>query len=177
MKKVLLHVCCGVCAGYPVEALRQEGFKVTGFFYNPNIGPEEEYLKRLKAAEQAAVFLDYELIRGGYDNDVWGKAIAGYETEPEGGKRCLACFQMRLKQAGKKAEELQFDCFATTLSVSPHKDSRKINGIGKLVGNEKFLERDFKKSDGFKKSMQSAKDNNLYRQNYCGCIYSAVTPR
>ncbi len=172
MEKVLLHICCGVCAGYPVESLRQEGFQVTGFFYNPNIGPKEEYLMRLESAEKAAVLFDYKLIKGDYDFDAWMKDIAGYEDEPEGGKRCSFCFKKRLKETGKKAQELSFDYFATTLSVSPHKDAKAINDIGSSLGQERFLPRDFKKSGGFKKSMQMARDNNFYCQNYCGCVYS-----
>ncbi|MDD5729596.1 MAG: epoxyqueuosine reductase QueH [Candidatus Omnitrophica bacterium] len=171
MKKVLLHICCGICASYPVEKLKSEGFEVIGYFYNPNIQPKEEYLKRQEVAASVARLLAYEFIPGAYDEGYWMEAVKGLENEPEGGVRCAACFKIRLEAAFRKAKELGADCFTTTLSVSPHKDAGLINKIGKSISPESFLEYDFKKNNGFKISMEFARNNLLYKQNYCGCLF------
>ncbi|MBU0567677.1 epoxyqueuosine reductase QueH [bacterium] len=172
MKTVLLHICCGVCGSSVVERLREEGFTVKGFFYNPNIHPRQEFGKRLEVAHRTSRILDFELIEGIYDKESWFKATEGEGNEPEGGRRCEICFRIRLEQTYKKSCRLGADYFATTLSVSPHKDLLAINKIGKELDKERFLERDFKKRDGFKKGIEFSKEHNLYRQNYCGCIYS-----
>ncbi|MBU1998619.1 MAG: epoxyqueuosine reductase QueH [Candidatus Omnitrophota bacterium] len=172
MQKVLLHICCGICACGSVSRLRQEGFEVIGYFYNPNIHPEEEYKKRLEAAKQTAENMCFELRFGSYDKDEWLSLTAGFEDEPESGLRCQLCYRLRLQQANNKSTELGCDYFTTTLSVSPHKDSRVINNTGLEIGAERFLPLDFKKKGGFQKANTLAKDYSLYRQNYCGCIYS-----
>ena len=205
MNVILLHICCGVCAGSVVQRLREEGFTALGFFYNPNIHPEEEYLRRLRAADQMAHNLGFELIKGAYDCDNWLQLTEGLENEPEGGHRCAACFKMRLEQTYNKAKELSIAQFTTTLTVSPHKNTAVINTIGKAVDPSRFLSYDFKKkdvrlrpqegdcgrtssdyppkpyhnsknlkakADGFRLAIELAQRYNLYRQNYCGCIYS-----
>lgn len=172
MKTVLLHICCGVCGSSVVERLRQEGFKVKGFFYNPNIHPEEEYRRRLEMARQTSQVLDFPLIEGVYDKESWFKATERLKDELEGGKRCEICFEIRLGQTYKRSCQIDTDYFATTLSVSPHKDVVAINKIGREIDGERFLERDFKKMDGFRRAVEFSKKHNLYRQDYCGCVYS-----
>ncbi len=172
MQTVLLHICCGVCAGSAVEKLRQQGFCVIGFYYNPNIYPQEEYLRRQKAVEEVARILNFELVSGAYDNDNWLAKTKGLENEPEGGGRCDACFQLRLEEAHKFTTQRKLDYFTTTLTVSPHKNAAKINQIGKAINLEKFLVNDFKKQDGWRQTMEFSKKHNLYRQHYCGCVYS-----
>jgi epoxyqueuosine reductase len=172
MKKVLLHICCGVCSAGCVQKLRNDGFEVTGFFYNPNIHPEAEYLKRLETVKEAAKELNIELIAGPYDKDDWVLSVQGLEKEPEGGRRCEICFKIRLSATAGLARDKGFDYFATTLSISPHKNVKVINDIGRLLSPNGFLEYDFKKEDGFKKTMDFAKGRNLYRQHYCGCFFS-----
>ncbi len=172
MEKILLHICCGVCASSVAAKLREKNFDVVGFFYNPNIHPEEEYLKRLDVAREVARILGLELILGAYDKDAWFANTKGLENEPEGGRRCSVCFKMRLKETQKKARELNINKFTTTLTVSPHKSTKIINELGRAVSPSEFLVSDFKKQNGFKLAMEFAKRYNLYRQNYCGCIYS-----
>lgn len=172
MKEVLLHICCGICSSAPVEKLLEEGFSVKGFFYNPNIHPYEEYLRRLEVAQTISKLLDFELIIGPYDDQKWFDLVKGQEEEPEGGGRCAVCFKLRLNQTFIQMKESGIPYFTTTLSVSPHKNSRMINEIGSLLSSENFLEYDFKKEDGFKNAMDFAGKHSLYRQNYCGCLYS-----
>lgn len=172
MEKILLHICCGVCAGSVVERLRKEDFEVVGFFYNPNIHPEEEYKRRLKTTEEVSRALGFDLIEGSYDKDNWFKLTQGLEDEPEGGKRCEVCFMVRLERTYKRSKELDIPFFTTTLTVSPHKDTSIINRIGRGLNPTNFLERDFKKKEGAKLAIEFAKRFSLYRQNYCGCIYS-----
>ena len=172
MREILLHICCGICASSVVERLREEKFQPIGFFYNPNIHPEVEYLKREQIAKGVAKILKFELILGAYDKDGWFAETHGLENEPEGGKRCNLCFQMRLQEANRKARELRLDYFTTTLTVSPHKSTPMINETGRVVSPSAFLARDFKKQGGFQLAIEFAKRYNLSRQNYCGCIYS-----
>jgi len=170
--RVLLHICCAVCATACVERLRQEGYQVSGYFYNPNIHPEEEYRKRLGAVKSLAEKGKFPLIIGDYDKDEWLSRIKGLEAEPEGGKRCARCFCFRLEKTAKAAQEKGFTVFTTTLTVSPHKNTQTINKIGRNVNKKLFLARDFEKQDGFKRAQQLSRQYNLYHQNYCGCIYS-----
>jgi len=172
MKKVLLHICCGVCASSVVKKLREEDFNVVGFFYNPNIHPQEEYLKREAQAREVARIIKFDLITGNYDKDHWLAKTKELKDEPEGGKRCNLCFEIRLKQTSRKAKQLEFDYFTSTLSVSPHKKTAVINAIGRAIDQKGFIAFDFKKQDGFQLAIEFAKRYNLYRQNYCGCIYS-----
>ncbi len=172
MKKVLLHICCGVCSSHAIEKLKSDGYEVTAFFYNPNIEPQEEYLKRLETAKFVCSLLGVLFIDDIYDNDRWIKAVAGLEKEPEGARRCQLCYKLRLEKTWDKANKLGIEFIASTLSISPHKNTDIINQIGKEISQGKFLPYNFKKEEGFKKTNQFAKDNDLYRQNYCGCLFS-----
>jgi len=148
---------------------------VTGYFYNPNIYPESEYTLRLSEAGNLAKKRDIELLCGEYDANEWFTLTKGMEQEPEGGSRCDVCFRMRLEKTAQRTRDDGFDIFTTTLTVSPHKNARLINEIGFKVAKQHgvdFLERDFKKRDGFKKTVRLSKEYGLYRQNYCGCLYS-----
>jgi len=172
MKRVLLHVCCGICSAWSVEKLQNDGFQVIGFFYNPNIQPEEEYQKRLIAAQKVFELLKIELLVGEYLPGLWLEKVRGLEDEPEGGRRCFVCFRSRLEAAKRKADELAIDYFTSTLSISPHKDFQVISEIGFSLSPGGFLAYNFKKENGFKKSNLFSQEHQLYRQNYCGCFYS-----
>ena len=172
MQEILLHICCGVCASSVVERLREQGFRPLGFFYNPNIHPKTEYLKRQEITKQVASILGFELVNTTYDKQDWFLKTKGLEKEPEGGKRCSVCFKMRLEATKLKAQQMHIPKFTTTLTVSPHKNVAVINEIGSSLDPSGFLPEDFKKQDGFRLAMDFAKRYNLYRQNYCGCIYS-----
>lgn len=176
-KTVLLHICCAGCATESVRRLSDEGFRVTGFFYNPNIHPEKEYQKRKQDLNIIRKEFSIDIIEGEYHPDKWFEFIKGHENDREGGQRCGLCFEMRLKEAYRAMIDRGFDFFTTTLTISPHKNSGIINNIGKEIGGDRFLSRDFKKKDGFKKSVIVSKELGLYRQNYCGCVYSMRTDR
>lgn len=172
--RLLLHICCGPCAGHCIEELKKEG-EVLGLFYNPNIHPQEEYVRRLENARHICDVLGVELIDADYEVNSWFKAVSGLEGEPEGGLRCEVCFRMRLERAAEFASSRGCDAFTTTLTVSPHKNAELIHRIGDEVGERyavKFRHDIFRKKDGFKKSMEIAHRHGLYRQNYCGCIFS-----
>ena len=172
--RLLLHVCCAPCCTYPITAL-QDAFDVELFFYNPNIHPEEEYKARLDEAEKYASKIGIILHKAAYEVDAWFRATAGLQNEPEGGDRCEICYRMRLGKTAQFAATNGFAFFATTLSISPHKDAEKINALGGMIADMymlKFYGADFKKNDGFKKSAQMSKEAGLYRQDYCGCQYS-----
>jgi predicted adenine nucleotide alpha hydrolase (AANH) superfamily ATPase len=175
--KVVLHICCGVCAAGAAGVLLSEGHEVSGYFYNPNIYPRDEYDRRLDAARLVSQKLGFEIIEGLYDNAAWQHATAGQENEPEGGLRCTACFRVRLQMTLNQALESGADVFTSTLTISPHKSAVEINRIGEKIGGETYLSRDFKKKDGFKRAIQAARKWGLYRQNYCGCIYSMQETR
>ena len=175
MKEILLHICCGVCASSVVQTLRKDRYKPLGFFYNPNIHPEQEYQQRLRVAEKVAQILGFELIKGAYNQDDWFKLTRGLENEPEGAKRCSACFKMRLAQAQAKAAQMSIAKFTTTLTISPHKNTTTINDIGRAMNPSGFFACDFKRQDGFQLAIEFAKRYNLYQQNYCGCVYSKST--
>ncbi|HEX9971358.1 MAG TPA: epoxyqueuosine reductase QueH [bacterium] len=173
-KNLLLHTCCAPCVTVPVERLRTE-YEITCFFYNPNIQPQEEYDKRLAELRNFTDQFKISLIIAEYDVDRWMALIQGFENEPEQGKRCKICFAMRLEKTAAFARENGFSCFTTTLTLSPHKDSNLINQIGIALRQDDtihFLQENFKKKDGYKRSLELSKDYNLYRQNYCGCIFS-----
>lgn len=170
--KIVLHICCGVCAAGVVEKLTSEGHQVLGLFYNPNIHPLEEYQKRLEVTRRVAEELNFPLEAGPYTPQEWLKETASLADEPEGGKRCPVCFRIRLNQTYLYMKKHGWDAFATTLTISPHKSAEVINRIGREVGEDRFLARDFKKQAGFQRAMELAKKWALYRQNYCGCIYS-----
>ncbi|MFC1548462.1 epoxyqueuosine reductase QueH [Candidatus Omnitrophota bacterium] len=170
--KVLLHVCCGICATAVAERLMCEGHRVTGYFYNPNIHPVDEYKKRLEAAKKAAEELGFELVEGPYDRERWFELVKGTEYEVEGGSRCEICYKMRLEKTYEYMRKKMFDAFTTTLSASPHKDAMLINAIGREIGDERFICADFKKKGGFARATELSDEMALYRQHYCGCIYS-----
>ena len=169
MKKILLHVCCAPCSTHAIEMLMRD-YEVVLFFSDSNIWPREEYERRLGEARRIAKAYNLELVEDSYDNEAWMEWIKGLESEPERGKRCPKCFEFNLKKAAEYAKSHGFDYFTTTLTISPHKDSKIIFGIGKALGN--FLEIDFKKQDGFKHSLELSKKHELYRQDYCGCKFS-----
>jgi predicted adenine nucleotide alpha hydrolase (AANH) superfamily ATPase len=169
--KLLLHICCAPCTTSPVERLRQE-YDITAFFYNPNIYPEEEYHRRLEEARRYSAEIGLPFVEGPFDPERWAELTAGLETEPEGGRRCRVCIEMRLETAARYAHEQGFDALATVLTVSPHKNAAIIEEIGKGVGEREeilFLHSDFKKKDGFRRSLELSKLHDLYRQDYCGC--------
>jgi predicted adenine nucleotide alpha hydrolase (AANH) superfamily ATPase len=171
--RILLHICCGVCAGSVAEKLMVDGHKVTGFFYNPCIHPKDEYQRRLEVARKIALDMGFDLGEGPYDRETWFELVKGREYDPEGGARCRICFDMRLRRTFEYFREKGvFDLFATTLSVSPHKDAEVINSAGRAIGGDKYMISDFKRKGGFQRAMEIAKEHGLYRQDYCGCIYS-----
>lgn len=176
--KLLLHSCCAPCSSYVLEYLTNY-FDITVFYYNPNISSYEEYEKRYKEVQRFIHDFGLEnkvsFIRGDYDNDKYEKLIEGLENEKEGGTRCEKCYYLRLEETCRYAKEHGFDYFTTTLSISPYKNSEKLNRIGKKLEDEYdvlYLLSDFKKKNGYKRSIELSREYNLYRQNYCGCIYS-----
>jgi predicted adenine nucleotide alpha hydrolase (AANH) superfamily ATPase len=149
-----------------------EGHRVTGFFYNPNIHPVDEYEKRLAAASKVAHELGFELQKGPYNREAWFELVKGKEYAKEGGARCEVCFRMRLEKTYETLRRKNFDAFTTTLSVSPLKDAMRVNEIGRDIGGEKFILADFKKKNGFQRTMELSRELGIYHQDYCGCIYS-----
>ena len=177
-KKLLLHSCCAPCSSACIERLTNF-FDITILYYNPNIEPYEEYLKRKK--EEIRFIKEYpnihklDIIDCDYDNDLFLNIATGLEEEPERGKRCLKCYNLRMEYTAKKAKELGYDYFATTLTLSPLKDSQVLNKIGYALSKKydiSYLPSDFKKQNGYKRSIELSKEYNLYRQNFCGCKYS-----
>ncbi len=172
--RLLVHVCCAPDALYVLGLLR-ENFEVSGYFYNPNIHPAEEYDMRLEETRKVARILNVDLIEEAYDDERWFKITQKFKDEPEKGLRCDVCYAMRLEKTAKKASELGYDMFTTVMSLSPLKKADVLNRVGKMFSNKfriDFLEADFKKKDGFKKSVELSKSHGVYRQNYCGCLYS-----
>jgi predicted adenine nucleotide alpha hydrolase (AANH) superfamily ATPase len=172
--KILVHSCCAPCSSSVFERLSKE-YSVTGFFYNPNIYPQSEYKRRLDEYIKFCEIMNYKIFIQEDSFEIWDNAVKGYEREPERGKRCEVCFRLRLEKAAQFAVNNEFKLFTTVLSVSPHKDSAVINKIGTEVAQRygiEFLEADFKKQDGYKRSLELSKEYNLYRQSYCGCKYS-----
>lgn len=192
-KTLLLHSCCAPCSSYVMEYLR-EYFDVTVFYYNPNITEDEEYRKR--AEEQKRLIAEYnrqveegvfknmystlrahkiEVIEGDYEPESFYRIAKGLERCPEGGERCLLCYELRLRTTAQLAAGKGFDYFTTTLTISPMKNAEKLNEIGELMGREyggSFLPSDFKKKNGYKRSVELSGLFGLYRQDYCGCVYS-----
>jgi len=170
--KIVLHICCGVCAAGVVERLASEGHEVHGFFYNPNIHPQEEYERRLEAAYKVAKELNFALEAGPYTPEEWFAETSSLKDEPEGGRRCEVCFRHRLKKAFLYLQDSGCDAFTTTLTISPRKSDVVVNQVGQEIGGDRFLVRDFKKQAGFQRATELAKKWTLHRQHYCGCIYS-----
>lgn len=172
--KLLLHSCCGPCSSSVIERLR-DFFDITVIYYNPNIEPKEEYEKRKNEQLRLLNELGIKFMDIDYLNNEYHEKVKGYENEPENGLRCPLCFELRLDKTASKAKENNFDYFGTTLTVSPHKNSKIINEIGLKLEEKygvKFLLSDFKKEDGYKRSIELSKKYDLYRQDYCGCLYS-----
>ena len=173
---LLLHSCCGPCSSAVLERLRDH-FRVTVLYYNPNIEPEEEYRHRLSEQERLLSLLpgDVKLLPCDYDHDAFNAFAPSMAAEPEGGKRCLACFALRLNETAEQARRNGFEYFTTTLSVSPHKNAENVNRAGEEAARRsgvKYLYADFKKKNGYLRSAEY----DLYRQNYCGCSYSRNQP-
>lgn len=177
-KTLLLHSCCGPCSTSVIERLIDD-YAITVLYYNPNIEPKNEYIKRkeeqikfinLYSKKNKVSFMDID-----YDNDKFKSVISGLEDEKEGGKRCSKCIKLRMVKTAALADLHKFDYFGTTLTVSPHKDAKLINKIGldlEKIFKRNYLVADFKKKDGYKRSIELSKEYDLYRQNYCGCSYS-----
>lgn len=191
---LLIHSCCAPCSSYVLEYLSGH-FDIAVFYYNPNIAPKTEYFKRLDEQMRLIGILNADkaekknpgvpangtspdeilLISGDYDQDEFLKRISGLENEPEGGMRCSECYRMRLERTAQKAAEEGFDFFTTTLTVSPYKNADMLNEIGGKAAekyNVMFLPSDFKKNDGYKRSIELSRQYGLYRQDYCGCVFS-----
>ena len=176
--RLLLHACCAPCSSAVLEYLSQY-FAITLLYYNPNIAPLEEYQKReaelRRLVSQMKFTHPVELLPCQYDGQAFVQAARGLEGEPEGGKRCEACFRLRLRYAAQEAARLRFDYYTTTLSISPMKNAPLLNQLGEEIGREfgvAHLPSDFKKKDGYKRSVQLSKEYDLYRQDYCGCAFS-----
>ena len=174
---ILLHSCCGPCSSYVVDLLLNF-FSVSFVYYNPNIYPEKEYIKRKNEQLKLLSFPKFKSVKfidSDYNHKDFLDKISGYEKDFEGGERCNICFKIRLEKTAKLAKKLNLDYFSTTLTVSPHKNAKQINLIGEYLSKKyslDFLFSDFKKKDGYKKSIELSKKYNLYRQNYCGCEFS-----
>lgn len=173
--KLLLHACCGPCSSYCLELLKKY-FDITIFYSNDNISPKEEYQKRLDVISNfAKKYHDIKVIYDEYNNDDYNNKIKNHEHDGEKSIRCYLCYELRLEKTCIKAKELGFEFFTTTLSISPYKISKWINEIGYNLQNKynvNYLYSDFKKEDGYKKSIELSCKYNMYRQDYCGCKYS-----
>ena len=177
-QKLLLHSCCAPCSSHVITTLTNY-FDITILYYNPNISPIEEYQKRkeeqIRLINEISKVNKIDIIDCDYDNNLYEEKIKGYEQCPERGARCNICFNLRLEKTAKLAKEKKYDYFCTTLTVSPYKNTDLINQIGEELSQKyhiKWLYSDFKKDNGYKNSIELSKKYNLYRQNYCGCIYS-----
>ena len=176
--RLLLHSCCAPCSSYVLECLNA-AFDICVFYYNPNIAPAEEFERRAEEQQRLIAALPHqgsiEFLRGSYDPQVFYDAVKGHEDDPEGGERCEKCFRLRLNEAAQVAAEGHFDYFTTTLSISPLKDAQLLNSIGQaqstLVGIP-WLPADFKKKNGYRRSCELSAEYGLYRQDYCGCVFS-----
>lgn len=182
-KRLLLHACCAPCSSYCLEYLR-EAFALTVFFYNPNLTEQEEYRRRVEEEKRLIALMNgqegssqIEILEGRYEPERFLEAAKGLETCKEGGERCVRCFALRLGETARVAAEGGFDFFTTSLTISPLKNSALLNRIGAQEGERygvRFLPSDFKKNNGYLRSTQLSRLYGLYRQNYCGCIYSKV---
>ena len=175
---LLLHSCCAPCSSYVLEYLSKY-FLITVFYYNPNIDTQEEYKTRVE--EQQRFIREFpterpvSFLEGKYDTERFYETVKGMEHLPEGGARCAACYELRLREAAEYAKRLGFAYFTTTLSISPLKDAQKLNEIGARLAREygvSYLHSDFKKKNGYLRSTQISEEYDMYRQNYCGCVYS-----
>lgn len=178
--RLFLHSCCAPCSSYVLLYLAPH-FKLTVFYYNPNIAPEEEFRKRAEEQKRLIETLNKEFafgilfVEGAYEPKRFRELSMGFEQEPEGGERCFRCYELRLREAALMAKEDGYDYFTTTLSISPLKNAAKLNEIGRRIGEEigvAHLPSDFKKREGYRQSVALSQKYGLYRQNYCGCVYS-----
>lgn len=176
--KLLLHSCCAPCSSYVLEYLT-EFFEITVFYYNPNIFPESEYTKRLLEQQTLIADMNFKhtvsFLAGNYNKEKFYEVAAGLEHVKEGGERCLKCYELRLKEAADMAVKGGFDYFTTTLTISPMKNADRLNAIGTEVGKRygiEYLQSDFKKKNGYKRSIELSNEFGLYRQDYCGCEFS-----
>lgn len=177
-KRLLLHSCCAPCSSYVIETL-SKFFHITVFYYNPNITEQEEYWRRAEEQKRLISSMPLEhkvdFMEGRYEPEVFLKMTRGLEHCPEGGERCFSCYEMRLLETAKKAKQEGYDYFTTTLTISPLKRADILNEIGErlaILYGVSFLPSDFKKRNGYKRSIELSKEYNLYRQDYCGCCYS-----
>ena len=183
---LFLHSCCAPCSSYVLEYLRSY-FQITVFYYNPNISPAPEYWKRVEEQKRLIAAYNEEIAvgkstgyliaieEGDYDQDAFYRTARGLEQCPEGGERCLACYELRLRETARRAVEGKYDYFTTTLTISPLKNAKELNRIGEVLEKEypvRWLPSDFKKRGGYQRSIVLSKEYDLYRQDYCGCIYS-----
>ena len=175
---LLLHACCAPCSSYVLEYLSRY-FEITLFYYNPNIEPEAEYRYRVSEVKRLIDEMlpdsGIKVVEGRYDPERFHQAVKGLEQEPEGGARCMVCYRLRLEESGRIAQELGCEYFTTTLSISPLKNAKALNAIGEELApvyRIKYLVSDFKKREGYKRSIQLSAEYHLYRQDYCGCAYS-----
>lgn len=175
---LLLHVCCAPCSSHVLELLSSE-YDITVYFYNPNITKEPEYAKRIaelkRFVSEAPFAQNVTIVEEEYDPNTFFEMARGLEKEPERGARCYKCYELRLRKTAQYAKAHSFDYFTTTLSISPHKNAAWLNAIGEQLGKEyavSHLYSDFKKKNGYARSIQLSKEYNLYRQDYCGCIFS-----
>lgn len=176
--RLFLHSCCAPCSSYVLEYLSRY-FEITVFFYNPNISPEEEYEKRVEEIRRMIGEMEFahpvELVEREYDPQVFFQMAKGMEHIPEGGERCFGCYRLRMEEAARLAKEGNYDYFTTTLSISPLKNAQKINEIGEELAEiyqVSHLPSDFKKKNGYKRSIELSGEYGLYRQDYCGCVFS-----
>ena len=175
---LLLHSCCAPCSSYCLEYLCNY-FRITVFYYNPNIYPEAEYAKRVQEQkhfiERLPAKYPIQFVEGAFEKERFYEIVKGYEQCKEGGERCFRCYELRLEETAKLAKELGMDYFTTTLSISPLKNAEKLNEIGEKVGaiyEVAHLSSDFKKKNGYKRSVELSKEYGMYRQDYCGCVFS-----
>lgn len=174
MKKFLLHVCCAPCSPYVVEQLREK-YDLALYFYNPNIHPESEYFLRLEELQKWCADESLNLIEAPYEVEDWFSATKGLADEPERGRRCSICIAMRLQKTAEQARQIGADIFGAVLSISPHKSAVMINRLGSLAGDDydvAWFTADWKKKEGFKKTVAIGRELDFYRQDYCGCVYS-----
>ena len=178
--RLLLHACCAPCSSYVLEYL-SSFFDITLYFYNPNITPVEEYAYRYDELSRLVREMlpagDVKAVKAEYNSDEFYNVVKGLEGELEGGERCMRCYRLRLEASARYAAEGGFDYFTTTLSISPHKNSRRLNEIGAELSEKygvRYLFSDFKKKNGYKRSCELSEKHGLYRQDYCGCEFSRV---
>ncbi|WMJ89834.1 epoxyqueuosine reductase QueH [Anaerocolumna sp. MB42-C2] len=176
--RLLLHSCCAPCSSYVLEYLSQF-FRITIYYYNPNISFEEEYARRMEEQQrlirELPVKNPIDFLKGSYEPERFYEIAKGLETSPEGSERCFRCYELRLTETAKLAKNKSYDYFTTTLSISPHKNAAKLNEIGEKLAQKydiPYLIADFKKKNGYKRSIELSREYQLYRQDYCGCVYS-----